>query len=104
MFFCITIIGLEAQKQFAKTDDYPDVVIGCFGGGSNFSGIVFPFIKNNLSNGNDIRIVAVEPESCPKLTRGVFQYDFGDTVGLTPLIPMYTLGHTFIPPKIHAGG
>ncbi len=99
-----TIIGLEAQKQFAKTDDYPDVVIGCFGGGSNFAGLSFPFIQKNMSNGHDIRIIAVEPESCPKLTRGVFQYDFGDTVGLTPLIPMYTLGHTFIPPKIHAGG
>ncbi len=99
-----TIIGLEAQKQFAKTDDYPDVVIGCFGGGSNFAGLSFPFIQKNISNGHDIRIIAVEPESCPKLTRGVFQYDFGDTVGLTPLIPMYTLGHAFIPPKIHAGG
>jgi len=99
-----TIIGLETQKQFAKTDDYPDVVVGCFGGGSNFAGLSFPFVQNNLSNGHDIRIIAVEPESCPKLTRGVFQYDFGDTVGLTPLIPMYTLGHQFIPPKIHAGG
>ena len=99
-----TIIGLEAQKQLEKTDDYPDVVIGCFGGGSNFAGISFPFIKNNLSNGHDIRIVAVEPESCPKLTRGKFMYDFGDTVGMTPLIPMYTLGHNFMPPQIHAGG
>jgi tryptophan synthase beta chain len=99
-----TIIGLEAQKQFEKTDDYPNVVIGCFGGGSNFAGISFPFIKQNLSNGNDIRIIAVEPDSCPKLTRGVFQYDFGDTVGLTPLMPMFTLGHRFIPPSIHAGG
>lgn len=99
-----TVIGLEAQKQFEKSDDYPDVVIGCFGGGSNFSGISLPFIKENLTNGKNIRIVAVEPESCPKLTRGVFQYDFGDTVGMTPLIPMYTLGHNFMPPKIHAGG
>lgn len=99
-----TIIGLEAQKQFEKSDDYPDVVIGCFGGGSNFAGISFPFIRENLSNVKKMRIVAVEPESCPKLTRGVFQYDFGDTVGLTPLIPMYTLGHNFMPPKIHAGG
>jgi tryptophan synthase beta chain len=99
-----TIIGLEAQKQFEKTDDYPNVVIGCFGGGSNFAGISFPFIKQNLSNGNDIKIIAVEPDSCPKLTRGVFQYDFGDTVGLTPLMPMFTLGHRFIPPSIHAGG
>ena len=99
-----TIIGLEAQKQFEKTNDYPDVVIGCFGGGSNFAGISFPFIKNNLSNGHDIKIIAVEPESCPKLTRGKFMYDFGDTIGMTPLIPMYTLGHNFMPPKIHAGG
>ncbi|MBM3436106.1 MAG: TrpB-like pyridoxal phosphate-dependent enzyme [Bacteroidetes bacterium] len=99
-----TIIGLEAQKQFEKTDDFPNIVIGCFGGGSNFAGISFPFIKSNLSNGKDIRIIAVEPDSCPKLTRGVFQYDFGDTVGLTPLLPMFTLGHRFIPPSIHAGG
>jgi len=99
-----TVIGLEAVKQFEKTDDYPDVVIGCFGGGSNFSGISFPFIRENLTNGKNIRIIAVEPESCPKLTRGKFLYDFGDTVGLTPLFPMYTLGHNFMPPKIHAGG
>lgn len=99
-----TIIGLEAVKQFEKTNDYPDVVIGCFGGGSNFAGISFPFIRENLINGQNIRIVAVEPESCPKLTRGKFMYDFGDTVGLTPLIPMYTLGHNFMPPQIHAGG
>lgn len=99
-----TIIGLEAQKQFEKSNDYPDVVIGCFGGGSNFAGIAFPFVKENLTAGKNTRIVAVEPESCPKLTRGVFQYDFGDTIGMTPLIPMYTLGHNFMPPKIHAGG
>ena len=99
-----TIIGLESQKQFEKSDDYPDVVIGCFGGGSNFAGIAFPFVKENLTNGKNIQIIAVEPESCPKLTRGVFQYDFGDTIGMTPLIPMYTLGHNFMPPKIHAGG
>ncbi len=99
-----TIIGEEAIKQFEKSDDYPDVVIGCFGGGSNFAGISFPFIRENLTNGKGIRIIAVEPESCPKLTRGKFMYDFGDTVGMTPLIPMYTLGHNFMPPKIHAGG
>lgn len=99
-----TIIGEEALKQFEKADDYPDVVIGCFGGGSNFAGISFPFIRENLKDGKGTRIIAVEPESCPKLTRGKFQYDFGDTVGLTPLIPMYTLGHNFMPPKIHAGG
>lgn len=99
-----TIIGEEALRQFEKSDDYPDVVIGCFGGGSNFAGISFPFIRENLTKGKNIRIIAVEPESCPKLTRGKFMYDFGDTVGLTPLIPMYTLGHNFMPPKIHAGG
>jgi tryptophan synthase beta chain len=99
-----TIIGEEAIRQFNKTDDYPDVVIGCFGGGSNFAGIAFPFLRENLLNNQKTRIVAVEPESCPKLTRGEFRYDFGDTVGMTPLIPMYTLGHEFIPPKIHAGG
>jgi tryptophan synthase beta chain len=99
-----TIIGLEALKQFAIADDYPDVVIGCFGGGSNFAGISFPFLKENLLHGKKSRIIAVEPHSCPKLTRGTFTYDFGDTVGLTPLIPMYTLGHNFMPPKIHAGG
>ena len=99
-----SIIGLECEKQFEKTDDSPDVVIGCFGGGSNFAGISFPFVKQNLTEGKNIKIVAVEPESCPKLTRGVFHYDFGDTVGLTPLLAMFTLGHNFMPPKIHAGG
>ncbi|HPE58166.1 MAG TPA: TrpB-like pyridoxal phosphate-dependent enzyme [Bacteroidales bacterium] len=99
-----TIIGLEALKQFDIADDYPDVVIGCFGGGSNFAGISFPFLKENLTNGKNSRIIAVEPESCPKLTRGKFMYDFGDTIGMTPLMPMYTLGHNFMPPKIHAGG
>jgi tryptophan synthase beta chain len=99
-----TIIGEEALKQMEKAGDYPDVVIGCFGGGSNFAGISFPFLRNKLLNGHKTRFVAVEPSSCPKLTRGEFRYDFGDTVGLTPLLPMYTLGHDFIPPKIHAGG
>ena len=99
-----TIIGLECEKQFEKTDDSPDVVIGCFGGGSNFAGISFPFVKQNITDGKNIKIVAVEPESCPKLTRGIFHYDFGDTVGLTPLLAMFTLGHNFMPPKIHAGG
>ena len=84
--------------------DMPDVVIGCFGGGSNFAGISFPFLRLNLTQNKKMRVIAVEPASCPKLTRGVFHYDFGDTVGLTPLIPMYTLGHTFVPAKIHAGG
>ena len=99
-----TIIGQEAVMQMEMAGDMPDVVIGCFGGGSNFSGIAFPFLKKNLTEGAHIRIVAVEPSSCPKLTRGVFQYDFGDTVGLTPLLPMFTLGHNFLPADIHAGG
>ena len=99
-----TIIGLEAEKQLEKTGDYPDIVIGCFGGGSNFAGISFPFLKNNFTQGKKTRIMAVEPASCPKLTRGTFQYDFGDNAGLTPLLPMYTLGHDFIPDTIHAGG
>ena len=99
-----TIIGLEAVKQMEMTGDYPDLVMGCFGGGSNFAGITFPFLGKNFTNGNNTRIIAVEPASCPKLTRGQFRYDFGDTVGLTPLLPMFTLGHNFIPAKIHAGG
>jgi tryptophan synthase beta chain len=99
-----TIIGQEALLQMAKTDDYPDVVIGCFGGGSNFSGIAFPFLRENLHNKKKTRFVAVEPSSCPKLTKGKFMYDFGDSAGMTPLLPMYTLGHDYIPDKIHAGG
>lgn len=99
-----TIIGEEAIRQLEKAGDEADVVIGCFGGGSNFAGIGFPFLRQNLTEGKNIRVVAVEPQSCPKLTRGQFQYDFGDTVGLTPLIPMYTLGHNFEPANIHAGG
>ena len=99
-----TIIGQEAIKQLEMTGDYPDVVIGCFGGGSNFSGIALPFLGKNFTEGKKTRVLAVEPASCPKLTRGRFRYDFGDTVGLTPLLPMFTLGHNFIPAKIHAGG
>jgi tryptophan synthase beta chain len=99
-----TIIGLESMIQMEKAGDYPDVVIGCFGGGSNFSGIAFPFLRDKLQNGRNIRLVAVEPSSCPKLTKGRFTYDFGDTAGMTPLLPMYTLGHNYIPEKIHAGG
>ena len=99
-----TIIGEEALLQMAKTDDYPDVVIGCFGGGSNFAGISFPFLRERLQKGHATRFIAVEPESCPKLTRGKFMYDFGDTAGMTPLMPMFTLGHRFMPPAIHAGG
>jgi tryptophan synthase beta chain len=88
----------------AKTDDYPDVVIGCFGGGSNFSGIAFPFLRENLVNGRKTRLLTIEPSSCPKLTKGKFMYDFGDSAGMTPLLPMFTLGHNYIPEKIHAGG
>lgn len=99
-----TIIGLEAEKQMEIAGDYPDVVIGCFGGGSNFSGIAFPFLRHKLTEGKDIRLIAVEPASCPKLTRGKFLYDYGDTEGFTPLLPMYTLGHNFEPAEIHAGG
>ena len=99
-----TVIGLEAEKQMEMAGEYPDIVIGCFGGGSNFSGISFPFLRHKLNEGKDIRIIAAEPASCPKLTRGQFQYDFGDEAGYTPLIPMYTLGHNFAPASIHAGG
>jgi tryptophan synthase beta chain len=99
-----TIIGEEALIQMEKTGDYPDVVIGCFGGGSNFSGIAFPFLRENLLKGKKTRFMTVEPASCPKLTKGKFMYDFGDSAGMTPLLPMYTLGHNFIPEKIHAGG
>ena len=99
-----TVIGLEAEKQMAMAGEYPDIVIGCFGGGSNFSGISCPFMRQNFSGERNTRFIAAEPESCPKLTRGVFQYDFGDEAGYTPLIPMLTLGHNFAPANIHAGG
>jgi tryptophan synthase beta chain len=99
-----TIIGQEAKAQLAKVDDYPDTVIGCVGGGSNFAGISFPFMQDKISENKDIDIVAVEPSACPTLTGGGFRYDFGDSVGLTPLLKMYTLGHDFVPPPIHAGG
>ncbi len=99
-----TIIGLESEKQLEIAGEYPDVIVGCFGGGSNFSGVSFPFLRHKLTDGKEVRIIAAEPSSCPKLSRGVFQYDFGDTVGMTPLLPMYTLGHNFQPADIHAGG
>lgn len=99
-----TVIGLEAEKQMTMAGEYPDVVIGCFGGGSNFSGISFPFLRHNFTGERNTRFIAAEPSSCPKLTRGVFQYDFGDEAGYTPLIPMCTLGHNFSPANIHAGG
>lgn len=99
-----TIIGLEAEKQMAMAGEYPDIVIGCFGGGSNFGGISFPFMRHNILSGKKTRFIAAEPASCPKLTRGKFQYDFGDEAGYTPLLPMFTLGHNFAPANIHAGG
>ncbi|MCP3876024.1 MAG: TrpB-like pyridoxal phosphate-dependent enzyme [Desulfobacteraceae bacterium] len=98
-----SIIGLEAKKQMEMTGDYPDVIIGSAGGGSNFAGLVMPFVRDKIS-GKDIDIIAVEPASCPTLTRGPFAYDFGDTVQMTPLLPMHTLGHNFVPEPIHAGG
>lgn len=100
-----TIIGEESRVQFELIDEYPDVVIGCVGGGSNFGGIAFPFLRDKISGQRkNLKIVAVEPESCPTLTKGRFEYDFGDEAGMTPLLKMYTLGHNFIPPSIHAGG
>ena len=99
-----TIIGQEAKKQMEIAGDYPDVVIAPLGGGSNFAGIAFPFLQDKLTAGRKVRCIAAEPASCPKLTRGEFRYDFGDTLGMTPLLPMYTLGHDFMPPSIHAGG
>ncbi|MER3397599.1 MAG: TrpB-like pyridoxal phosphate-dependent enzyme [Chloroflexota bacterium] len=98
-----TIIGLEAKKQLELAGDYPDVVIGCVGGGSNFAGLAFPFVADKL-RGKKLRVIAVEPEACPSLTRGIYTYDFGDTAGTTPLLKMHTLGHTFVPAGIHAGG
>ena len=99
-----TVIGLEAEKQMEMAGEYPDTVIGCFGGGSNFSGISFPFLRHNLNEGYKTRFIAAEPASCPKLTRGVYSYDFGDEAGYTPMIPMLSLGHNFAPANIHAGG
>jgi len=99
-----TIIGQEAKKQMEMTGDYPDIVVAPLGGGSNFAGIAFPFLQDKLGGHRKVRCIAVEPASCPKLTRGEFRYDFGDSMGRTPLLPMYTLGHDFMPPSIHAGG
>jgi tryptophan synthase beta chain len=99
-----TIIGLEAKKQLKKAGiKKPDIVIACAGGGSNFAGLSFPFVNDKI-NGENIEIIPVEPASCPSLTRGIFRYDFGDSAGMTPLLPMHTLGHNFIPEPIHAGG
>jgi tryptophan synthase beta chain len=99
-----TVIGEEALKQMEMAGEYPDVVVGCVGGGSNFAGLALPFVRENLTGGKKTRFVAAEPESCPTITRGKYTYDFGDTAGMTPLMPMHTLGHAFVPPGIHAGG
>jgi len=99
-----TIIGLEAMAQFEKVGDYPDIIVGCTGGGSNFAGIAFPFIGAKLRGERDVRVVAVEPAACPSLTKGLYAYDFGDTAHLTPLTKMHTLGSTFVPEGFHAGG
>jgi len=100
-----TVVGLEAREQMASVEAYPDVVIGCVGGGSNFAGVSFPFAGDKLTGKHpDVDIIAVEPASCPTLTKGLFTYDYGDVAGLTPLLKMYTLGHDFVPPSIHAGG
>ncbi len=99
-----TVIGLEARRQMALAGEEPDVVIGCFGGGSNFGGLALPWIPDKLNHRSGVRLLAVEPAACPSLTRGVFAYDFGDTSKLTPLLKMYTLGHDFVPAGIHAGG
>jgi len=100
-----TIIGLEAKKQMEKADAYPDIIVGCIGGGSNFAGMYLPFVKDKIDGTKpDLRIINVEPASCPSLTKGPYAYDFGDVAGLAPLLKMYTLGHGFIPPPVHAGG
>jgi len=99
-----TIIGEECLLQFEKLEDYPDVVIGCVGGGSSYGGMIFPFVRERLSNGRKTEFIAVEPTACPSITAGSYTYDFGDTAALTPLVKMYTLGHSFVPPRIHSGG
>ncbi len=99
-----TVIGREALEQFEIADDYPDVIVGCTGGGSNFAGIAFPFVGRKLRGEHDVRVVAVEPAACPSLTKGQYAYDFGDTAHLTPMVKMHTLGSTFVPPGFHAGG
>jgi tryptophan synthase beta chain len=99
-----TVLGLETMAQLEMANDYPDVIVGCTGGGSNFAGIAFPFLGAQLRGGRKLRIVAIEPAACPSLTRGTYAYDFGDTAHLTPLTKMHTLGSTFTPPGFHAGG
>ena len=99
-----TVIGLETLQQLEMAGEYPDVVIGCVGGGSNFAGLALPFVRDKIKSGKKTRIVAAEPAACPSLTRGLYRYDYGDSAGLTPLLKMHTLGHDFMPPPIHAGG
>src|SRR4249919_3524358 len=99
-----TVIGQECIEQMEMAGESPDVVIGCVGGGSNFAGVAYPFLRERLREGTEMRFVGAEPAACPTLTRGRYAYDFGDTVGMTPLMPMYTLGHDFVPPPVHAGG
>ncbi len=100
-----TVIGQEAMKQMEMADAYPDIIVGCVGGGSNFAGLYLPFVKDKIEGRKpDLRIINVEPESCPTLTKGLYAYDFGDVAGLTPLMKMFTLGHDFMPPPVHAGG
>lgn len=99
-----TIIGLEAEKQMALAGEYPDIIVACFGGGSNFGGLAFPFMRHTFEEGRKTRYIAAEPSACPKFTKGEFGYDFGDEAGYTPLIPMYSLGHKFKPANVHAGG
>ena len=99
-----TVIGQEAISALEMAGEYPDVVVGCVGGGSNFAGLIYPFIRANLREGKKTRFLGAEPTACPTLTKGTYAYDFGDTVGMTPLLPMYTLGHDFVPPPVHSGG
>jgi tryptophan synthase beta chain len=99
-----TVVGLETKKQLEKIGVYPDIIVGCVGGGSNFGGLVMPFVKDKIEKKSKVQIIAVEPEACPSMTKGLYAYDFGDAVGLAPLVKMCTLGHTFVPPRIHAGG
>jgi tryptophan synthase beta chain len=99
-----TIIGEEAILQMELADEYPDVVIGCVGGGSNFAGLAYPFLRKNLMEGKKTRLLAVEPDATPSLTRGIYAFDYGDTAQMAPIVKMYTLGHDFVPPPIHAGG
>ena len=99
-----TVVGLEAIKQFEMAGEYPDVVVGCIGGGSNFAGFTFPFLHQNFTNGKNTRVVAAEPMACPTLTKGLYTFDYGDTAAMAPIVKMHTLGHTFVPAGIHAGG